>query len=209
MFLAPTFLTVQVTSTVFYDYTQTSLGPNDIKALVIQALQTYNDKELQVFDTTLRYSKLGGAIDNASPAINSNETDLSLIAPLNIMNLANNSTQTISFYNPIRTINGITSDNFVYNNSQSRIISKDDGNLYITNTLTGDEDEAIIIKTIGTVDFVNGIVNIAPTVFGQIFGEGINLYAIPANKDIQVVQNTLMNIDFNHVNINVIPQVKK
>ena len=207
MFLAPSYLTVRVTSKVFYDYTQTSLGANDIKALVVKALTDYNTNSLQVFDTTLRYSKLTGAIDDANPAINSNETDLQLVAELNLVQLANNAAQTISFYNPVLDDDGVTSDPFTFNNSLCRIASKSDGGLYITTSLTGDDENIMIVKQVGTIDFDNGIAIVFPISFDQVFSGGINLYATPVNKDIQVVQNTLVNIDFDHLNITVTPQV--
>ena len=83
IFIAPTYISIRLNSTVYYDYTQTSLSSSDVEAAVLSAIQNYNKANLSDFDTVLRYSKLGTAIDNALPAINSNDTTLTMSSALN------------------------------------------------------------------------------------------------------------------------------
>ena len=65
----------------------------------------------------------------------------------------------------------------------------------------------VVAMQVGTVDFVNGTVNINPVSFQQIFGNGINLYVNTKAKNITAYQNIMLAINFQNININAIPQL--
>jgi hypothetical protein len=82
VFIEPEYTYASVTTNVKYNVNQTTLQPADISAYVTTAIQNYSRDNLEDFKSTLLYSKLVYAIDNAQSTIISNETDYTVMKKL-------------------------------------------------------------------------------------------------------------------------------
>ena len=81
-FIEPEYTYASVTTNVKYNVNQTTLQPADISAFVTSAIQNYSRDNLEDFKSTLLYSKLVYAIDNAQATVISNETDYTVMKKL-------------------------------------------------------------------------------------------------------------------------------
>ena len=79
VFVDPTFLYVEVVSTVYFNTNITNKTTSDIETSAKAAISSFNQTNLSDFKTTLHYSNLVKAIDAADPSVVSNDTELTLI----------------------------------------------------------------------------------------------------------------------------------
>ena len=206
VFKNPQFTYIDIVSRVNFDTNKTDLSTEDIKTLVISAINSYNTSNLNNFKKTLRYSRLLDAIDGAHPSIISNETSvraIKSIAPaLNVaqnivinfeMPLENNIFQS----SPARHLSAvkqtISSSGFIFQNKICSI--EDDGN-GILKLISTDSSFDNVIKDIGTVDYDTGslvITNFNISDFTRGKNE-ILVYARPKSNDIYSSKNTILNI---------------
>ncbi len=208
VFINPSLMFLSLASTVYYDYQSFDGSSEDITSAVSAAIENYNETELADFDRTFRYSHFLKAIDGAHPAIVSNVSDSKMVLSLDSA-LIPTAVQTIKFFNEIEQSNlikSITSSKFMFRGKTCSLQDKEGGNIEIV-TLTADGKEVSLVE-VGFVDYVNGIVTISPFEVESVFGYGVRLYAIPANKNVKAVQNVLLNIDTREVTLQAVP-IKK
>jgi hypothetical protein len=199
----PDFLDIYISSTVRYNVNQTTLAANQIRTLVTNAIGTYNSNNLIDFNKTFRYSKLVSDINNAHPSIVSNET--STVIAKNIIPLLNeNYSETINYGNEIRRDDynisrPLTNDFTVYSsqityNSRPAYFGEDGAGKLFVYELTGSGRN--ILKTdAGTVDYINGVINISNIIISDFVGAGVTFFTIPAKQDIRSLRNTVLRID--------------
>ena len=195
---------IEITSTVDYDITSTSLTNNDINAIVSSAILSYAASNLANFNKTFRYSQLTKCIDNSQTAIISNDTDIRLIK---IISPASGTYLTFEtdFGIPLSSITASTygytlnSSEFMYN-GQKAILQDKDGSLVVISSLSQS-----LIDTVGTVNYSTGAVNFSNFKIDSYFNSGIKIYVTPANKDISVINNVIINIIEEDINLTINP----
>jgi len=203
VFIEPQYFYLNVNTTVYYDYTLTSLSQTDIEAEVLQTILDYNSAELEDFDITFRFSNLTTLIDASDNSINSDDTTVLLSIPLNTSALANTS-WTINFANQLSTDDCISSTNFKFNNTVCQFADDGLGNLLINTTSTTGVTSKVEVA--GTINYLTGTITIFPITFQQIFGSTIKLFAKTLSKDITATMNTILAVDQSNIIINVVPQ---
>jgi hypothetical protein len=149
------------------------------------------------FESTLRYSQLCKAIDNADTSIVSNGTTANY---------------TINFDIPLSTEYYVTgsrfsslaehtfeSSPFLYNGKTCYI--KDSTG--ILNIVTELGDSTVVVKQIGRIDYDTGVATITSFNPQSAPGGLIKFYAVTRNKDIFCRKNVLLSIAEQDITINV------
>lgn len=214
----PEYLYVEVISDIRYDPTLTSKSTQQLRTEVVAKIQEYSDSYLTDFGNDLRKSKLSSMIDEADPAIMSNQTTLRAIyrlAPVKGVSQRLVFSFSNSLYRPFKKAytegeeETVRSDFFSYLKQDvtytARISDDGIGNLRIY-YLTPDSKQIILEENIGTVDYDTGAITMDLNV--NDYSSYINLYAITLNDDIIVQESKYLKIDFSKllISINVVRQ---
>ena len=206
VFVNPEYLYIGVNSTVKYNINTTKLTQDDIKTLVSTAIVNYAQANLNDFNRVFRYSKVVQAIDNSQSAIISNETTVRAIKVIT-PTLGINTTFDVKFQIPLDTslsVAGggytIQSSKFIYNNQRATLRDNGAGSLDIISVRNGQ-----IITSIGTVNYETGLLQLSNFNVSQYDGAGIKIYAIPRNKDIQTINNVILNIIEEDIDLTIVP----
>lgn len=199
----PDFLDIYISSTVRYNVNQTTLSANQIKSLVTNTIGTFNNDNLIDFNKTFRYSKFVAAINTSHPSVVSNETSV-IMAKTIIPLLNDNYSETINYGNEIKrddynVSRPLTNEFSVYSsqityNSRPAYFGEDGAGQLFVYELTG-SGRNILRTNAGTVDYINGVINISSIVISDFVGSGITFFAIPAKQDIRSLRNTVLRID--------------
>lgn len=213
-FIDPDFTYIDVNTVVKYNVNISTKQPEEISTVVQAAINEYSDTYLNDFQSTLRYSQLLKAIDNADNAIVGNETEVraikTLTAPtLKIGELEN---YTINFDMPLTQEFLVTENRFASNlahsvessqfifNGKTCTIKDNAGTL---NIVTEQGNESVVVQSIGTTDPSTGrltLVNFNPS---SVDGGVLKFYAVPASKDIFSTKNNILRILEQDINIDV------
>lgn len=218
----PTYLYLDVFSSVKYDNNQTTYSPSDIQNLIASTILSYNSVNLEDFDTEFKLSDFMGAISNTDGSISSNETYVvmkKIISPqLNssssINVVFNNAITPGSFYSSSFLSNGVTYKFTDYNpnlntftllQSVSGLVINNNSNvLYLQSTSSSGQ---ATYSSIGTLNYTNGSVNIGQIVINDFLNNnGIIFYATAVEENVTSMNNDILSIDIeNGINITVIP----
>jgi hypothetical protein len=212
VFITPENLYYRLVSTVNYNINVTTARPDQIKSSVINAIQTFNDTNLNDFNVTLRYSKLINAIDNSDASIVSNETKLEIYKTfVPFLGISQNITirfgvpllltiPELKLTHPISDIHAISSTNFTYNGQTVSIEDDGDGILRI---VAKSGTNHVFVKQIGTVDYENGVIQIFDFNIDAYEGTELRIYGVPNSNDISVVGNNIFTLGLDELTVNV------
>lgn len=203
IFTSPDYTYVKVNNVTKYNINQTSLSSQDIESLVVSAIQNFNQINLNGFNKTLYYSKFISAIDNSQVSIVSNNTEVFALKVVEITpSLAKN--YDINFGMAIQSdlgalgsshsseeLNAIESSLFSFNGRDCFI--EDDGN-GILRIMTDEGGVHTSIRTIGTVNYETGFVQLEGFKPDFIIGEEFNIFARPQERDITSQNRTILRI---------------
>lgn len=203
VFLDADYVYAYINTVVKYNINVTSFNIDDISAKVLSAIQEYRANNLDNFNSTLRYSKLTSAIDNADTSIVSNETVVRLIK-LFRPDLNSNVNDVVKFNVPLTTAtselsaihpaednHAVTSTRFTYNGASC--IVEDDG-LGGLNIVTFQGTDHTKIISCGTVDYATGQLNFKDFNISDFEGESIKIYATTKELDVTTSKNAIINI---------------
>ena len=198
--VAPDYTFARVITDVKYNLNVSSLSASDIQSLIINQIQTYNEVNLIDFNKTLRYSKLAAAIDGADPSITQTNTKLQIFKNINpvsgtLFNAA------LEYQNAL-VAGTISSTGFTFGTATSCSFADDGlGNLQIVNYING--VKKILSSYVGTIDYTTGTINIVNLNVSEYFGTHISIFADTVTTDFSCSKNTILEIDYNQVTINV------
>lgn len=204
IFISPDYIYLNVKSNIKYNINITGRNPDDIRTLVTRSILQYAITNLNSFAKTLRYSKLVKDIDGAEASILSNETTVSLIKyitpALNInQNLTvdfksplTNEIPLLGDEHPIIDVHAITSTPFTYSGINNCVLEDNGDGIVRIVTPSGINHKKII--DIGTVNYDTGLVSLNSFNISNFTGTSLKIFAIPRNKDIESVQNVILNI---------------
>jgi len=218
----PDYTYIAISANVQYNSTSTTKSADEIKGIVVNAIQTYSNNNLQLFNADFRYSRFSAAIDAADPSITSNETSL-LIAKRWSPLLNYSSSVVLDFNNPAevesrKSAQGyvagapfydepqVTSSPFTYVNAKgvqwpvSYIRDDNFGKLVVYTTIN---NVFTIIDYIGTVDYTTGLVSISNLTTSS-YDQYISIYMNPQNNDILVNRDKILQIDPADVTVSII-----
>lgn len=204
IFISPDYVYLGVKSNVKYNINITGRNPEDVRTLVTRSILQYAISNLNSFAKTLRYSRLIKDIDSAEPSIVSNETTVSLIKYIT-PSLNVNQNLTIDFKTPLTNeipllgdehhiidVHGVTSTTFTYNGITNCSLEDNGDGLMRVVTPIGSNHKKII--DIGTVNYDTGVVSLNNFNISNFAGTSLKIFATPRNKDIESVQNVILNI---------------
>lgn len=220
----PDYLYCKINSTVQYDKTITTKSSIELQTIILASIVKYSNDNIEKFGNDLRYSKLVANIDNTDTSVTSNDTSINIIKRLTP---ALNYSSTISFSfnnaseieqsspgyvkkNPLSDEPVITSSSFTYVDSTgtsyplSYIRDDNFGVLLVYSVING--VFSILNPAIGTINYTTGDVKIN-NLITSYYGDYIELYMIPANKDIIVNNNKILIIDPHDVTITMVEKI--
>lgn len=208
VFVNPEYTYINVNSTVRYNINTTRLTNDDIKTIVMSAIQSYARSNLNNFNRVFRYSKLVQAIDASQISIISNETDISLIKVFK-PNIGQYQSTDIAFNVPLEqytSANGVLggyvvkSSRFVFDGQQAYFRNNDQNGIDIV-SVASDQ----LIETVGTVDLDTGLIQLSNVKIDAFSGAGIKVNVIPRSKDVSTINNVILNIIEEDINLTVVP----
>lgn len=212
VFVDPNFLNARIVTDVQYNSGITTKTLADIKTLVQSAISNYNTNNLDGFDVTLYHSLLVKAINEADPSIISNSTKVYALlryAP----SLTQTNTFEINFGNRLLLDDTsrvsvseahygftLSTTSFVSEGVQCVIVDDSLGNVFLAAVGT---PYITVLRKIGTINYLTGIINIADLNVSSFFGTGIEFLVKTIDQNIKSIENSLLSILPGDVVVNV------
>lgn len=208
----PTYNTIQLETTVYYNPNLTNKSDSQIEQAVRQSIIDYNDTYLQKFDGVLRFSRLLRAIDDSDSSIINNETTITLRRIVDVVfNLS--TSYTVQLSNPIYK-SGVAEEavmtaGFYVNNNETVHYIDDDGagnlRLFYYNPL--DYTKVFVNSKIGTVNYDTGELKINSLFVSGVTGSDFEFIIKPQSDDVISKHNQIVNIDPTYLTINIEQEV--
>lgn len=203
----PVYLNIQVDTSVYYDPKETTASASAIADYVKTTIQNYNDSDLQQFDAVFKQSKLSRLIDVTEKSIKSNITTVKLkreITP----KFNTNAQYLIRLGNPIYNENvpekAVTTTGFyLYGNSAIHYL-RDDGVGNMVMYYMDGNNEVVVNRYIGTVDYTNGVVIVNGLNIQAIDGTKFELVVTPESYDVIAIHDHLLTIPNESINVTTI-----
>lgn len=206
VFVDPEYTYLGITSTVKYNINTSKLTNDDIKTLVTTAIINYAQANLNNFNRVFRYSKIVNAIDSTQSAIISNETYVKVIKVIK-PEIGIASTFDVNFQIPLDTSLSVAgggyavqSSRFTFNNQ--KVTLQDDG-LGTVNIVSVNTNQ--VLTNVGTVNYETGLIQLSNFKITSFEGAGIKVYVVPRNKDIQTINNVILNIIEEDISLTIVP----
>jgi hypothetical protein len=217
----PDYLFIIVQTKVKFRQNNTSSTPADIKNIVSNAIQTYDENELTEFDIEFKLSRLDEAINDADASISSNETTVVMRKDVN-PDLNTPVYIDVNYRNPI-VPGSLSSTKFI---SAGRVYQYTDFST-LNNTLTvrqlaggkievTNSSNAVYLKDVtlpgyesytvaGTIDYTSGMVTLNQIeVNSFVDSTSLNFFAACQTQDIKATGNDLIQIDLQNLDITVV-----
>lgn len=217
----PDYLYVLVQTKVKFRENDTSNTPADIKNLVSNAIQTYDENELTEFDIEFKFSRLEEAINGADASISSNETTIVMRKDVN-PDLNTPAYIDVNYRNAILpgslSTTKFTSAGRTYQytdlnpqNNTLKVQQLAGGKIKVTNS-----SNAVYLKDVttpgyesyvvaGTVDYNTGSIDLNQIeVNSFVDSASIRFFATPQTQDIKATGNDLIQIDLENLDISVV-----
>jgi hypothetical protein len=194
----PEYLRILVTSTIYFNPIVTNLSGSSIETLVRQAIVNFNQKELNRFDSVMRYSRLSKVIDSAADGIVNSNTIIRLVRRINpVFNRVQS--YAVNIGNPIYNESGITgnvvSTGFSIPGSTTTFFVEDNGLGFLRRfSVTSTGQKIISPGTVGTVDYNQGKILLQSINIDAATDNVIDFTIRPASNDVVSVRNQLATI---------------
>lgn len=209
-FVKPSYIDIEVNSTVYYNKQKTSRSADDIKNSVRNAITNYNNRELKRFDGVFRMSKFSAMIDAVDTSIQSNITTIKLYLAVD-PKYNTSSEYKINIVNPIYH-SGVAEEAFLstgfYIDDTSDIYYLTDdgiGNIILYKNVAGVTSK-VLSNAIGTstVDYAAGKVTITGLRILRLDDPNFRFIIKTASNDVVSVRNQIVNIPNSRVTVNLI-----
>jgi len=200
----PTYIKLEVNTTVYYNPQLTTRGLNDITSLVRATITNYNDNNLSSFEGVFKHSRLSALIDNTEKSIVSNVTTIKLhrsVAPSYlitsqyIIDLGNPIYQDIVTYNSVVSTGFITPESgfvcYIDNDPQTNQGTIGNLRLFYINNL----GEKVVIRNVGTVNFATGRLTINDLNITRLNTPTWDFTIVPQSNDVASTLNQFVIID--------------
>ena len=197
---------------VRYNVNKTKVSPATISNLITSTVLAYRDLELNDFNVTFRNSTLNKDILESDVSIVSTTMDISLYKKVGVVRGISQSFE-LNYNLPLK--NDLPYKAKQYPETDSWILTsspftfrglnciyEDDGNGYIRLMQVGDGLKTTIYN-VGKIDYDTGKVQMNSVLVDTYSGEGIKFYVKPKDKDIAVVDNSILSIESDEINISV------
>jgi hypothetical protein len=191
-----------------YDPNLTNKTAGELRQVVSDVINNYNDNELKKFDGVFRHSKLSRLIDTCEPSI-LNSTVRVYMQKRFVPEIGTSQRYTLSFSSPLYVSGSnekvISSTAFTYNGftqyiqdlpQDSSLVNNDSDGSHVLQMyrMVGDTKQITIANT-GYIDAINGLVVLSEFNPSAIVGSYISITAMPNSNDIAPKRNQLLQID--------------
>lgn len=207
--LDPTYMELEINTTVYYNKNKTTRSIDDIKNSVISAITKYRDDNLKKFDGIFRMSRFSAAIDNCDQAIVSNITthrifcemtpkyNISADYKLNIVN---------PIYNERVPEEAFKSTGFYLDNTSTVYYMDDDGlgKIRVYSVVEGTGEKIIKNSAIGTIDYNTGLISIKGLKITNLVDPNFYFIIKTQSFDVASVRSQIVDIPNARVTVNVI-----
>lgn len=204
----PTYIELDINTTVYYNPNKTSRSREQLKVAVIQAVEKYNQDYLEKFDGAFRYSKFSATIDNVDQSITSNITKFRLFCEI-VPKYNVSSTYSLNLVNPIYT-EGVPEESFLstgfYIDSTNTVYYMDDdgvGNIRLF-TLVAGTNEKVFSGNIGTINYSKGLVTVKGLTITNLLEPNFYFKIKTSSYDVLSVRNQIVTIPEDRINVNVL-----
>jgi hypothetical protein len=209
----PEYINLEITTSVYYNPRITVRSSNDIRDLVIQTIQNYNDEHLNSFDGIFRFSNLSSLIDNTEDSIISNITTIKFHREIDVA-YNTNQTYTLNIGNPIYGSGvpeeSITSTGFYIPGNDNVMYLEDkpiDTQIGTIRQFYFVNDVKTYVRDFGSVNYVTGTILLNELTISGIdttLSPVFELIMKPQSNDVVSIRNQLVYIPNNQINVNVI-----
>jgi hypothetical protein len=213
VFVEPKYTYLSIVSRVLYNINVTTLTPENIGAMVLNDVMAYADDVLNDFNSTMRFSRVTGVIDDADRSIVGNQTIVQIYKKVAINKGAQVSGISVDFAMPL--YDGYPSSGLVFPSGDKRtIVSQPFIQSGSTVFLTDDGDGGLwvaqsqgastrLVQRVGTVNYSTGRVLIETLVADSFDGATLKLYAVPAELDVTSGRDTILAVESAEVRLSV------
>lgn len=197
---------VLVDSIVNYDINATTLTPESLRVLVLDAIIQFSEDNLETFASVLRASRLGAAIDAADDAIFGNETGLQIYKKISPRFGANPVLTSLKFGLPMFQGNlpapgsdhTISSTPFVVSGTTFFLEDDAAGSVFLS-------DGSMFSSRVGAVNYATGEITLSALRADSYAGSHIKVFAKLeehlGSTDITTTQSTILSIEPDAVTI--------
>lgn len=202
-FVDPAIIEILIDTTVYYNPTKTTVNSGDISYAVNNAIMNYANN-IGDFQKQFRFSALTRAIDQQDKSIISNISKIKLQKSV-LPTFGVQSTYDIVFGNPIYAIDDqVISTRFYSTLSMfpCYLSSTQNGDLRLYEILANNSTR--FIKTIGSVDFMSGTINISGLIISGLYESNLIFTVIPASNDVIPIRNHILEIPSASINVEII-----
>lgn len=216
----PNFIYVVPTLTAYVNFNKTTMSPADVKALLLNAVSTFNSTYLQNFNIAFRYSKFVSELSAADISIESIQV-YNAIKKIEAPELNTNTSINFNFHQEVApgTINsssflnsdGLTYSFTDYNPNNATFTQEVDGNtLHVRNSsnviyMKLNDPTKQTYMPVGTIDYASGKIAISSITIADFLGSaGITMLAETVSNDIYAYKNDLIEIDIDNISISVV-----
>lgn len=196
VFVEPEYLYYSVDTLIKYNINLTTIKPEDISALVKDAIDVFNQTYLDDFKVKLRYSKFITDIDAAHESIVSNETTLKVYKKIN-PELETFQNFYLKFGLPIKDVR---SSKFLIDGEISYI---DDVNGVLWLVSSPRPGVTRRTKKVGSVNYNSGRVNVTNFRISGYLDSDIKIICTPADLDIASKQNQILTTESDQIRVTV------
>ena len=198
---------IDVTTTVFWDSTSTAYSEEQLKTVVVNGVQNWGASNLEGFEELFDKEQLQEAITKMDRSIASNiasvkykrhfKPDYGVLDSFTFdfdRSIASGSVR-ISGFKPLPA-----EVDFTY------YIRDVNGVLNMYKVSTADTTKEYLVQAVGTVDYVNGVVELQQITVSNYNAEGVTIVVSPdgLNQNLQAVQNQVLRIGA----VTVLPEVR-
>lgn len=208
-FIDPTYIELEMTTTVYYNKNKTTRSSDQLKLAVINAISTYSSTNLKKFDGIFRMSKFSAAIDNVDQSILSNistfrvfveitpkyniygEYKLNLVNPIYSERVPEEALSSTSFY-----IDGTTN---VYKLDDDGL-----GNIRLVNIVAETGEKVVSNASIGTVDYATGLIKISNLRITNLVEPNFCFIIKTSSFDVASVRNQIVDIPAARITVDIL-----
>ena len=210
----PEYIDIEITSTVYYNPRLTTRALSDIKDLVIDTIQTYNEDHLESFVGVYKHSNLSALIDQTEDSIVSNITTVKLHREVSVAyNL--NTTYEINLGNPIYYSavpeQSVSSHGFFIPGYTQTMYLEDSpsttGHTGVFKMYYIENDIKTYVRTFGEINYDTGYMKLNELTISGIDTEEsptFDLIIKPQSNDVVSIRNQLVQIRDEDIYVNVV-----
>lgn len=205
----PTYIELELNTTVYYNKNKTTRSADELRAVVIQGIQNYRETNLQKFDGVFRMSKFAAAIDNLDQSISSNITTFKAYCEIT-PKYGIASQYTLNLVNPIYTESvpeeAFKSSGFYLDNSDTIYYLDDDGvgNIRVFSVIPTTGEKVIKNASIGTINYTTGKIVVNGLKILNLYEPNFYFIIKTSSFDVVSVRNQIVDIPDSRITVNIV-----